>query len=226
LLSRGAAEKEKKLLYSVIKKEFVQDVKGGVKSYCIEDFSMAQQKMDAVSHGGQSSQNSAENREARAYEKGFSQGLLEGGTQARDTFGNAAALLAQLAHEVAEAKESFLNKTEEDLVVLSLAIAREIINQEVKTNPDIVKAVAKEAIAQLIDKEGVTIRVNPRDFDVIKASESEMGGILEGKDRCKFLSDDFISRGGCVIESKTGIVDADLDTQFGEIWRRLLNKGE
>jgi flagellar assembly protein FliH len=213
------------LLLNVIKKESAHNVRG-LKSYFIEDLSIAVSGIGAQRHGAGSSGDSAKEREERAFEKGLNEGLQEGEKRAAAAYGRAADLLETMAQELKRAQELFINKSEEDMVTLSLSIAKQIIRQEVKTNPDIIKSVAKEAIAQLIDKEGVTIRVNPQDFDVVKASESGMGIALEGKDRYKIRADDFISPGGCIIESKTGIVDADLDTQFDEIWRRLLNTGE
>ena len=212
-------------MLNVIKKESAQNVKG-LKSYFIEDFSIAMHSIGAQFQGAGASRDSAKEREARSHENGLNEGLQEGERRARVAYGQAADLLTKMAEELKGAQELFINKSEEDMVALSLAIARQIIRQEVKTNPDIIKSVAKEAIAQLIDKEGVTIRVNPQDFEAVKAAESGMGIALEGKDRYKIRADDFISPGGCIIESKTGIVDADLDTQFDEIWRRLLNTGE
>ena len=212
-------------MLNVIKKESAQNVKG-LKNYFIEDFSLALRGMDAGFREAKNSSDSAQDREARAYEKGLQEGVREGEQRAAATYGRAADLLAVMAKELKSAQESFVAKSEDDMVILALAIAKRIIRQEVKTSPGVIKSVAKEAIAQLIDKEGATIRVNSLDFDVIKAAESDMGIALEGKDRYKILSDDFVSPGGCIIESKTGVVDADLDTQFDEIWQRLLNTGE
>jgi flagellar assembly protein FliH len=215
-------------LHNVIKKENTQYVRG-LKSYFIEDFSIALRGMNAsaAQEGEETAPvDSAQEREDRAYEKGVQEGMREGEKRAAASYSRAVELMAKMSGELKNAQESFITRAEEDMVALSLAIARQIIRQEVKTNPDIIKSVVKEAIAQLIDKEGATIRVNPQDFEVLTAAESEMGISFQGKDRYKILADDFISAGGCIIESKTGIVDADLDTQFDEIWRRLLNTGD
>jgi len=221
-------------LLNVIKREAAVNVRG-LKSYLIEDLAIAMRSMNEPTGGdnaaaklkaAEAAKVSARELEARAYESGFNAGLSEGENRAAVVYSRAVELLAKMADELKAARESFINKTEEDMVVLSLEIARQIIRQEVKTNSEIIKSVAKEAIAQLIDKEGVTIRVNSQDCDVMKASDSGLGILLEGKDRYKILADDFVSPGGCIIESKTGIVDADLETQFDEIWKKMLNTGE
>ena len=69
----------------------------------------------------------------------------------------------------------------------------------------------------------ITVRVNPADLPVIE----ERGQRLERAGREQLLDivpDPLVAAGGCVIESESGAIDAQLETQLRVLERALLTR--
>ena len=68
----------------------------------------------------------------------------------------------------------------------------------------------------------MTIRINPADFPAVDAARAK----LDKAGRAQFLdivADKQVAIGGCLIESDSGTIDAQLDTQLRVLERALLN---
>ena len=79
----------------------------------------------------------------------------------------------------------------------------------------------KEGIKRLEDKEKIIIYANPEDLELIKSKRSDFEEIVDAKDALHILPDELLDKNECRIESKSEIVDTDIDYQFGEIKRKL-----
>jgi flagellar biosynthesis/type III secretory pathway protein FliH len=62
----------------------------------------------------------------------------------------------------------------------------------------------------------VTIRVNPRDFQIIERHHATRSS-SPLSEAVKLVEDPLIGRGGCVIETESGTIDARIEEQLREI---------
>ena len=85
------------------------------------------------------------------------------------------------------------------------------------TNREVIRGVLKEAIKNISDRENMKIRVHPQDFHFMLEIKSDFLQGFDGIKNIVFEEDESIMRGGAIIETLCGEVDARLDQQYNEI---------
>lgn len=115
-----------------------------------------------------------EDIQRKAYEEGFTTGEkagLEAGEQ------KAAVLidrLDRLLEEIAVFREDMVEKMEEQVVELAIAMARKIITEEITTRPEVIVSVVREALKRLQRMGTIMIKINPALHDLFMKKKSEL----------------------------------------------------
>jgi len=166
----------------------------------------------------------AEREEAfrRGFAEGKREGLEEGRRQAEKELSPQLELVRNLIAALKEEKESFYHENEVYIVKLAIEIARKILNRELSQNPELMLYIVREALRKVAGKGRIIIHLNPADLALVKDKKSQLGAMLSAFEQVDFLASDDVQRYGCVIESDSGIVDAQLDVQLEQIERSLL----
>lgn len=95
----------------------------------------------------------------------------------------------------------------------AVALARQVVRSELAERPQQVAAVAQEALETLLlSARHITVRVHPDDHALVAQGAAET---LTARG-ARLLADAGVTRGGCLIESDIGIIDASIETR----WRR------
>lgn len=144
-----------------------------------------------------------------AWKDGYAAGYEEGSARGR----REAAELHQLLQAFNEALSTFDQEVAEELQALAIEVARQVVRDALQTQPDIVAAVIREALPQL-PQQGATIHVHPDDAALVR---QYLGDQLSANAH-RLLEDEAISRGGCLIDSAGGQIDAQIATR----WRRVV----
>ena len=93
------------------------------------------------------------------------------------------------------------------------SLARQVVRGELSANPQQVATVAQEALETLLlSARHVTVRVHPDDHALVAQGAQE---VLAARG-ARLLADPGLIRGGCVVESDIGIIDASIESR----WRR------
>ena len=99
------------------------------------------------------------------------------------------------------------------LAVCATHLARQIVRTELASEPARIAMVAHEALdTLLLSAQHITLRVHPDDHALVAQGASE---VLAARG-ARLLSDLSMSRGGCLVESDIGVIDASIETR----WRR------
>ncbi len=99
------------------------------------------------------------------------------------------------------------------LAICATHLARQIVRTELTTDPARVSLVAHEALDTLLfSAKHITLRVHPDDHALVAQGAAE---VLAARG-ARLLSDASMTRGGCLIESDIGVIDASIETR----WRR------
>jgi flagellar assembly protein FliH len=101
----------------------------------------------------------------------------------------------------------------EEIQALALEVARQVVRDSLAAQPESVIAVIREALTQ-VPQQGATVRVNPADAELVRQYLGEQFGSTGHRLR----EDDEVLRGGCLIESEGGQIDAQITTR----WRRVV----
>ena len=147
------------------------------------------------------------------YQDGYRDGLvaLDGFKQsfAAQTTTQIGALLQSLGDELGGLQQDMART----LAISATHLARQIVRSELATNPALVANVAQEAIdTLLLSAKHITLRVHPDDHPFVAQGAAE---VLAARG-ARLLADASMSRGGCLVESDIGVIDASLEAR----WRR------
>ena len=155
-------------------------------------------------------------------EEAYAKGWQEGTKAAREEYEAKLREADAILDKAQEEKWQVVAGSEEEIVRLSVAVARKVINREMETNPEIVADMVKRAIQKATDREELTVRVNPDNLDVTINARDDISQQVKGIRKLKVLADPAIAPGGCVVESHNGTVDARIERQMNEIEQALM----
>ena len=160
--------------------------------------------------------------EQQAYCRGFSDGERKGyemGEQAglESAMQKLDSLLTggrKLLSELGDLHRQACRDVEADLVQLSLAVARKIVGSEVSLGPEAVTRIIRQALGRVEHAGRITIKLNPADLELLMDIKPQLLSGLPEAGRVAFEADEGIVRGGCLIETDGGEIDARIERQF------------
>lgn len=157
-----------------------------------------------------------------AYDRGFSKGVTEGINRKQKELALAAESLAKLIRELNVLKEEFLKDAEKEIIDLVFSIAGSVIHKEVKTDRDVILSVLSDAMRTIQEKKNVSIRLNPEDYRYITEAKPDF---LDSFKDILIEKDEKIGKGGAVIKTRFGTLDARLDQQLDKIRGQMSEVG-
>lgn len=123
-------------------------------------------------------------------------------------------------------RHKIVEDAEPEIVKLAMGIAERILHKAVEVDREVVIAITKAAISELVDRESITVRVNPADLERMKQHRDSMLALGETK-HMRVIEDQRVDPGGVVVETDAGTLDAKISTQVDEAKRVLrLDTGE
>jgi flagellar assembly protein FliH len=109
---------------------------------------------------------------------------------------------------------------ERALVALALEAARKLVSG-LPVSAEMIEAAVKEAIAQVEDTAGFTVQLHPEDLVLLERTNSPLLLPQGGDERIRFQPAAHVSRGGCVVQTRFGVIDARRETKV-ELLRSAL----
>ena len=154
-----------------------------------------------------------------AYKEAFDQGLAEGRKAGQIEVRAQVEKLAGMFHDLAKPFEVLDAEVERELLTLAMALARQIVRRELKTDPTQIIGIVRDAIAALpVTARDVRVHLHPEDAAVVREhlapTESERAWTL--------VEDPVMARGGCQITTTTSRIDARLETRLAAILSELM----
>lgn len=164
--------------------------------------------------------------ERAAYEEAFAAGRAAGLAAAQaETQKGVEQLQSQVARlesvlgALAKPLDDLDEEVEAQLVSLALAIARQLIRRELKTDPAQVIAVIRETVGLLpAAVRDVRVHMHPDDAMVVREKLA-----TPNQDRAwTIVEDPVMTRGGCRVTTDTAQIDARLETRIGAVVSSIL----
>ncbi len=150
-------------------------------------------------------------------QQGYSEGYQEGRAQADEEGAKIINEATDSLNQMAGALREAVKKNEEQILKLAIGIAEKIIHDEIVVRPDTVLKTMDEALAKVSDLEEVIVKVNPEDLPTVQTQEEAFRDRLKSVRKVEFTSSPKIQRGGVLIETGSGTVDAQIKTQLSVI---------
>ncbi len=157
--------------------------------------------------------------QAEAYKEAFEQGLTEGRQAGRGEIQAHVQKLAGMFQNLAKPFDVLDGDVERELLTLAMALARQIVRRELKTDPTQIIGIIREAIAALpVAARDVRVHLHPEDATVLRQNLSP----TESERAWSIIEDPVMARGGCQITTTTSRIDARLETRLGAILSELM----
>ncbi|MCA1797117.1 MAG: FliH/SctL family protein [Desulfuromonadaceae bacterium] len=154
-------------------------------------------------------------------EEAYKKGVAAGKKEVEEKLAKATKALTEAAKKLSTQTESIMQRSAEDMLQLVMAIAERILHFEISEHKEVVVRVVQQTINSAVQAEEFHIRVNPEDIEVLNEHKPLFIASLSGLSNIEFIGDASITRGGCMLESPSGRVDATLETQLDEIFAHL-----
>ena len=172
--------------------------------------------------------------ENQAHREGFQQGLQEGRDAGLEEFNRRVQYLEQVIQSLAKPLEELDETVEQQLAQLAMLVARQLVRRELKTDPEQVIGVVREALSALpVTAGNVQLALHPEDAVMIRESlslqegaqnielapqgvrSSEHGGIY-------IIDDPVQSRGGCRVLTEVSQIDATVESRLNAVIASVL----
>jgi len=133
--------------------------------------------------------------------------------------------LAQATEVILRAKQQasqIIEDSEPQIVKLALAVAEKVIGRLLEDDSELVLSTTAVAIESVRHQRELVLRVNPEDAVLLRNSRKKLMDMLGRTKDIAVREDAEVARGGCIIETEHGTVDAQLKTQLAMLEQALL----
>ena len=158
--------------------------------------------------------------EQEGHQQGITSGREEGLQAGAEEIAAQAAVWQQLMENLHQPVDTVQQQLQKELVSLSVALARSVIKQEVKTNPDVIFQALTEGLKALpIGEKSYQIRMHPEDIMMVREQFS-----AEDIERHNWILVDApeLSRGGCDITTENNAVDVTIEKRSRDVLDKFL----
>lgn len=146
-------------------------------------------------------------------EKALSEQLLRQRAEVTALFNGALSALRQAVPQV-------VRDTEQALIELAFEIARKLVG-ELPITAAMVEATVRDALAQVEGTAELHVRLHPADLELLQKIASPLLA-EDAQGRIRFSASPDVTRGGCVVQTRFGVIDARRETKLEELKRGLL----
>jgi flagellar assembly protein FliH len=163
----------------------------------------------------------AAEREAakKGREEGREEGYKEGVGEAERLVGRLHVILDRAMEKRAE----ILQETESQVVELVLLVAKKVVKVISENQKSVVVQNIQQALRKLKTKSDVIVRVNLADLQLATEHVKDFVQMTENAKKLQIVEDSTVDRGGCVIETDFGEIDARIASQLNELEERILD---
>lgn len=172
--------------------------------------------------------------ERQAFPRGLEEGRKQGFEQAhREGLETALragrADLAELGQTVGAALRAFeqdkrrlLALAESGVLELALAIARRVCRHDAGSSSAAARDNARALLEMVRHEHDLVLHFNPAECETLRAALPELAAAVGGLGHVEIVADPDVQRGGCVLHTRHGTIDAKLETQLDRVAEALV----
>jgi len=106
-----------------------------------------------------------------------------------------------------------VNECQDSLIALAVEVAQKLV-AGIPITGEMVEASIKEAMSELEETTDFTLLINPSDLDLLDKFNSVPRDEWAQRDKIQIVSSPDVSRGGCIIQTRFGSLDARRETKL------------
>lgn len=155
-------------------------------------------------------------REQAAYERGWRDGETALNAQILHQRNATIELQRGVLESLSKALPQVAHEAESALIDLALESARKIV-AGMPVDAALVETTVREALRQTEDTAEILIQLHPEDLALLRENEAKILNGLPETGPLRFASSSEISRGGCLIQTRFGLIDARRETKIEQL---------
>jgi flagellar assembly protein FliH len=159
-------------------------------------------------------------REQAAFERGLAEGEKRLGEQLLRQRSELLELQNGVLASLREAVSEVLQQSESALIQLALEVARKLVD-ELPVSAGMVEAAVRSALAQVEESTEFHVYLHVDDLALLQKCNSPALLPGPGNEAMRFQASPEVTRGGCLVQTRFGIVDARRETKL-ELIRQSL----
>ncbi len=163
-----------------------------------------------------------EEQEKSGYDEGFKKGREEGFREGNIEAQRLIDRLHVIIERTMDKRQEILSETEQQIVDLVLLMTRKIVKVISENQRNVVVSNVVQALRKVKGRGDVIVRVNLNDVGMTSQHTKDFLSAAENVKNITVVEDSTIDRGGCVVETDFGAIDARIVSQLNELEQRIL----
>ena len=159
---------------------------------------------------------------SEARNEGFEQGHQEGYEKGAAEVDRLIERMHKILEAVMQRREEILQDTESQIVELVILMARKVIKILSENQKNVIMANTVAALRKVKTRGNVTLRVNIEDVKLTTAHADEFIQHVENVQGITVQEDSSVEKGGCIVETDFGAIDARISSQLTELENKIL----
>lgn len=159
-------------------------------------------------------------REQAAYQRGQQDGERALTQQLLQHQGETGELQNGVLKSLARAIPQVVRETENALMQLAMDAAQKVV-AGLPITAEMIEAVVSEAVRQVEGTAEITVQLHPEDFKLLRLHHSAVLTGLPESGPLHFVGSSEVTRGGCLVQTRFGVIDARRETKMEQLRHTL-----
>jgi len=159
-------------------------------------------------------------REQAAYQRGQLDGERALTRQLLQQQGETGELQNGVLQSLTRAIPQVVRETENALIQLALDAAQKFV-AGLPITADMIESVVAEAVRQVEGSAEITVQLHPEDFKLLRLHQSAVLTGLPESGPLHFTGSSEVTRGGCLVQTRFGVIDARRETKLEQLRQNL-----
>lgn len=157
-----------------------------------------------------------------ARENGFAAGHDEGFAKGNEEVDRLIERMHKILESVMQRREDILDETEQQIVELVVLMTRKVVKVISDNQKSVINNNVLAALRKVKGRGSVTLRVNLEDLKLATQNIDEFIKRCENIKGITVMEDSTVEKGGCIVETDFGAIDARISSQLTEVENRVM----
>lgn len=163
-----------------------------------------------------------ENIKATAHQDGYKEGHEHGFMEGQNEVNRLVERVHKIVESVMVRREEILCETEQQIVELVLLMTRKVVKIISENQKTVVLSNVLAALKKIRTRGNITLRVNTEDLKLTTAHVDEFIKRIENVNGISVIEDSSVDKGGCIVETDFGAIDARISSQLAELESKIM----
>ncbi len=157
----------------------------------------------------------------QAFETGYQEGLAKAQSYYEKELQMSMRVFGKALDDLATTRKSVVERAENDLVQLLILIVNKVLRREIAKDNELILRVLNETLLMIAETETLSLEVSPQDFEIVEANKKTIASFCPGVREIRVIASEVVEKGGLIIQSSLGNIDARIATQMEAILEEL-----